>query len=54
MYNLKDIRKNFDNFIKLLETRSLEVDFTKLKKLDEQNRNLIQKKKTLKKEKKDI
>ena len=54
MHNLKDIRKNFSNFEKSLEKRSLKIDFNNLEKLDKQNRELIQKKETLEKEKKDI
>ena len=54
MHNLKEIRKNFSNFVKSLEKRSLTIDFSNLQKLDEQNRDLIQKKETLEKEKKDI
>ena len=54
MHNLKDIRKNFDNFKKNLKKRSINVDFEKLKKLDSQNRELIQKKEILESEKKEI
>ena len=54
MHNLKEIRKDFSNFEKSLEKRFLKVDFNDLQKLDEQNRDLIQKKETLEKEKKDI
>ena len=54
MHNLKEIRKDFSNFAKSLEKRSLTIDFSNLQKLDEQNRDLIQKKETLEKEKKDI
>lgn len=54
MHNLKEIRKDFSNFEKSLEKRSLKIDFNDLQKLDEQNRNLIQKKEALEKEKKDI
>ena len=54
MHNLKDIRKNFDNFKKNLEKRTINVDFEKLKKLDSQNRELIQKKEILESEKKEI
>ena len=54
MHNLKEIRKDFDNFKKSLEKRSIDIDIDKLKKLDEKNRNLIQKKEILEKEKKDI
>jgi len=54
MHNLKEIRKDFDAFKKALEGRSIEIDFEKLKDLDIKNRELIQKKETLEKEKKDI
>ncbi|MDA9698706.1 serine--tRNA ligase [Candidatus Pelagibacter sp.] len=54
MHNLKDIRKNFDNFKKKLEKRSIDIDFEKLKNLDSQNRDLIQKKEILEREKKEI
>ena len=52
MHNIKEIRKDFSKFQKSLEKRNLEVDFEKIQKLDEQNRNLIQKKESLEKEKK--
>ena len=54
MHNLKEIRKDFSKFEKDLEKRSVKIDFTNLKKLDELNRDLIQKKENLEKEKKDI
>jgi len=54
MHNLKEIRKDFSNFEKSLEKRSLKIDFNDLQKLDEQNRDLIQKKEALEKEKKNI
>ena len=54
MHNLKDIRKNFDNFKKKLEKRSIDIDFEKLKNLDSQNRDLIQKREILEREKKEI
>ena len=54
MHNLKEIRKNFDAFKKALEGRSVKIDFEELKDLDIKNRELIQKKETLEKEKKDI
>ena len=54
MHNLKEIRKDFDAFKKALEGRSIEIDFEKLEDLDIKNRELIQKKETLEKEKKDI
>jgi seryl-tRNA synthetase len=54
MHNLKEIRKDFDTFEKSLKKRSLDIDFKKLKDLDKQNREFIQKKEILEKEKKDI
>ncbi len=54
MHNIKEIRKDFPNFQKSLEKRNINVDFEKIQKLDEQNRDLIQKKESLEKEKKDI
>ncbi len=54
MHNLKEIRKDFDTFKKALKKRNIDIDFSKLEKLDYQNRELIQKKENLEKEKKDI
>ena len=54
MHNLKEIRKDFSKFEKDLEKRSVKIDFNNLQKLDESNRDLIQKKENLEKEKKDI
>ena len=54
MHNLKEIRKDFDNFKKKLQTRNIEIDINHLKKLDELNRIFIQKKESFEKEKKDI
>jgi seryl-tRNA synthetase len=54
MHNLKDIRKDFNGFEKSLKKRNINIDFENLKKLDEKNRELIQKKEGLEKEKKDI
>ena len=54
MHNLKEIRKDLSKFEKDLEKRSVKIDFANLKKLDELNRDLIQKKENLEKEKKDI
>jgi seryl-tRNA synthetase len=54
MHNIKDIRKDYSAFAKSLEKRFIKVNFNNLQKLDEQNRNLIQKKEALEKEKKDI
>ncbi len=54
MHNLKEIRKDFSKFEKDLEKRSVKIDFNNLKRLDELNRDLIQKKENLEKEKKSI
>ena len=54
MHNIKDIRKNYENFVKSLEKRHLSVDISKIKDLDEKNRDLIQKRENLEKEKKEI
>jgi len=54
MHNLKEIRKNFSEFAKSLAKRSVNVDFASLEKLDELNRELIQKKESLENEKKEI
>ena len=54
MHNLKEIRKDFDAFKKAIEKRSVEVNFEKLKDLDIKNREFIQKKEALEKEKKEI
>ena len=53
MNNLKEIRKDFDEFKKSLEKRSIEINFDKLKDLDIKNRELIQQKENLEKEKKE-
>ena len=52
MHNLKEIRKNYSVFAKSLEKRAVNVDFANLEKLDELNRELIQKKESLENEKK--
>ncbi len=54
MHNIKEIRKNYSEFEKSLKERSTNIDFKNLQKLDEKNRELIQKKEALEKEKKDI
>ncbi|MDC3206048.1 serine--tRNA ligase [Candidatus Pelagibacter sp.] len=54
MHNLKEIRKDFPSFEKALEKRSIKIDFKKLQNLDEENRDLIQKKEAVEKEKKVI
>ena len=54
MHNLKEIRKDFPSFEKALKKRSIKINFKKLQDLDEENRNLIQKKEAIEKEKKNI
>ena len=54
MHNIKDIRKNPDQFQKNIKKRFIEFDLKDILKLDENNRKLIQKKELLEKEKKDI
>ncbi len=54
MHNIKEIRKDFNNFKKLLQNRNIVVDIENIKNLDEANRKLIQKKENLESEKKDI
>ena len=44
MHNLKEIRKDFHTFKRLIEKRIVDIDFNKIKILDEQNRSFIQKK----------
>ena len=52
MHDLKKIRKDFDTFKKLLKNRSTNIDFEQLINLDKENREFIQKKEILEKEKK--
>ena len=54
MHNIKDIRKDLKSFEESLKKRFVNVDIDKIKKLDENNRELIQKKETLEQEKKEI
>ena len=54
MHNLKEIRKNFEAFVKALEKRYANIDYDRIENLDIKNRDLIQKKESLEKEKKDI
>ena len=54
MHNIKDIRKNPEDFKKNLDNRFVDVDLINIISLDENNRKLIQKKELLEKEKKDI
>ena len=54
MHNIKDIRKDLKSFEEGLKKRFVNVDINEIKKLDEDNRELIQKKETLEQEKKEI
>ena len=54
MHNIKNVRENYELFEKKLKNRNVEIDFKQIKDLDIKNRNLIQKKEGLEKEKKDI
>ena len=54
MHNIKDIRKDLKSFEEHLKKRFVNVDIDEIKKLDENNRDLIQKKETLEQEKKEI
>ena len=54
MHNIKDIRKDLKSFEESLKKRFVNVDIDEIKKLDENNRDLIQKKETLEQEKKEI
>ncbi len=54
MHNLKEVRKDFENFKKSLEKRYIEIDFSRLENLDKENRDFIQIKENLEKEKKNI
>ena len=52
MYNIKEIRKNLENYKKKITERNSSVNFDELIKLDEEKRNLIQKKEKKEQEKK--
>ena len=54
MHNLKEIRKDFENFKIKLKNRNIDLNIDNLKDLDEKNRKLIQKKEILESEKKEI
>jgi seryl-tRNA synthetase len=54
MHNIKDIRKDFENFNSSLKKRFLDVDTNQILKLDEENRKYIQNKEIFEKEKKEI
>ena len=54
MHNIKDIRKNFDECKKFMKLRNVDLNLDNILSLDENNRNLIQKKESLEMEKKNI
>ena len=54
MHNIKDIRKDIDNFKNTIKNRNVDVDFDQILNLDEKNRKLIQEKEKLEMEKKSI
>ena len=54
MHNIKDIRKDFNNFKEKLKNRNIDTDLDNIISLDEQNRKLIQEKEKLEMEKKTI
>ena len=52
MHNIKDIRKNLENFKKKMSERNSLIEFDSLIELDQENRNLIQEKEKKEQEKK--
>ena len=54
MHNLKELRKNLDNFKRKLENRNINFDVNDFKKKDTINRDLINKKEKLEQEKKSL
>ena len=54
MHNIKDLRKNFDEFKKIIKSRNIILNLDSILELDIKNRKLIQNKETLEKQKKDI
>ena len=54
MHNIKDLRKNLDNFKKKIKERNFDFDVEKFKTLDELNRKFILDKETLEQEKKSL
>ena len=52
MHNIKELRKNLENFKKKFNDRNLNFDVEKFNKLDKLNRNIIIKKEKLEQEKK--
>jgi seryl-tRNA synthetase len=54
MHSIKEIRNNIEAFKEALDKRFLDIDVDKILSLDESNRNNIQQREILEKEKKDI
>ena len=54
MHNLKDLRKNLENYQKIFKNRNLTFDLNEFIKVDNFNRELIQKKEQLEQEKKSL
>ena len=54
MHNIKDIRKDFENFKDKLKNRNIDVSLDNILSLDEENRKLIQEKEKYEMEKKTI
>ena len=54
MHNIKEIRKDFKAFKLAIEKRTIKIDLDEIQNLDVENRDLILKKETLEKEKKEI
>ena len=52
MHNIRDIRKNLQIYKQKILERNSSINFDSLIKLDEENRNLIQKKEKKEQEKK--
>ena len=50
MHNIKDIRKNFDEFVNSIKKRNQDLKLENILVLDKKNRNLIQNKEILEKE----
>ncbi len=54
MHNLKDLRKNLENYQKIFKNRNLTFDLNEFIKVDNLNRELIQKREKLEQEKKSL
>ena len=54
MHNIKDIRKNLENFKKKLSDRNFTFEINVFEDLDNKNRKLINEKEKLEQEKKNI